>query len=655
MTWGKRNLSARFAFAAAASLLALGACALPKPAKDPGPLPAVAGQNWSSEDKDDWWAGSQGSRLIPLAWLRALEAPDSEAPFMSRSYFDRFGYIWARPESELPIGFAVDIQSDRRFDVTRQRWFQGQKEKEPWVGLNCAACHTNRITYEGHDEIFEGAPALSDFQAFTDSLTRAMESTDADPAKFDRFARRVLAPGGEPGPNFELDKGMLAQALSNLLLHQQTLRRYNETEIVYGHGRLDAVGHILNKVAWLNHSPATVNQKFGAPQFRIEPDAPVSYPFIWNAHQHDFVQWNGLVPNQNLKIGKGNVDAGALVRNTSEVIGVFAEVRTRPYPGLKGYASSVRVDNLERMEKQLSRLMSPAWPEDWGKAWRLDRDLVDQGKGLFEQACASCHKPLERTDIATPIKAQMTPIWGHEGVETDPGMVCNTFTAEARGGFLTGTKDLVAAGDPLPSRARNAAYLKTQAIGVLLRQKKLLAGIVFRSFFGKEPPIEVDAVLQAAVIEAVADQPRSREQRLADCMAAAGSPRSDPGTLRTLAYKARPLNGVWATAPYLHNGSVRTLHDLLLPPAQRPRRFWVGNREFDPVAVGFVDRRPDSGFGSEFSTDDSNASPIRGNSNAGHDYKFFDRTLNPATGHPVGPRDFTPAERWALIEYMKQL
>lgn len=658
MTWGNRNLPGVLALASSASLFALSACALPKPARDPGPLPTVVGQNWSSEQQSAWWEGSQGSRLIPMAWLMALEAPDSTALFMDRSWFDRFGYLWASPDSRLPIGFAVDAQSDRLFEITRQRWFEGQDDRQPWVGLNCAACHTNRITYNGQSQIVDGAPTLADFQGFTDALTRAMEQTAADPARFDRFASRVLASRpaeGADGSSLDRDKGMLAEGLGKLLVHQQALRAYNETDIVYGHGRLDAVGHILNKVALLNRSWATLNGKIGASQFRLEPDAPVSYPFIWNAHQHDFVQWNGLVPNKDLALGKGNLDAGALVRNTSEVIGVFAEVRTHPYAGLKGYVSSVRVDNLNRMENQLRGLMSPAWPQHWGDPWRLDRRLVSQGKGLFERACASCHLPLDRTDLATPIKAQMIPIWGHEGVETDPGMVCNTFTAQARGGLLTGTKDIILAGDPLPPRAQTAAYLKTQAVGVLLGQKKLLAKVAFRTFLGKNPPIQVDRELQAAVVETVADQPKSREQRLADCRDAAGSPRSGAGALRTLAYKARPLNGIWATAPYLHNGSVRSLNDLLLPHSQRPRRFWVGNHEFDPVAVGFVDRRPDSGVGSEFSTHDGDGRPIRGNSNAGHDYKFFDRTVNPRTGQPIGLRDFTEDERKALIEYMKQL
>ncbi|PMZ49168.1 hypothetical protein C1Y04_30550, partial [Pseudomonas sp. FW306-2-11AC] len=54
-----------------------------------------------------------------------------------------------------------------------------------------------------------------------------------------------------------------------------------------------------------------------------------------------------------------------------------------------------------------------------------------------------------------------------------------------------------------------------------------------------------------------------------------------------LAYRARPLNGIWAMAPYLHNGSVPSLNDLLLPPNLRPKTFYIGNWEFNPDIVGY--------------------------------------------------------------------
>ena len=50
-------------------------------------------------------------------------------------------------------------------------------------------------------------------------------------------------------------------------------------------------------------------------------------------------------------------------------------------------------------------------------------------------------------------------------------------------------------------------------------------------------------------------------------------------------YKAAPRDGVWATPPFLHNGSVPNLYEMLIPAKERTKKFYIG-REFDPVKVG---------------------------------------------------------------------
>ena len=54
-----------------------------------------------------------------------------------------------------------------------------------------------------------------------------------------------------------------------------------------------------------------------------------------------------------------------------------------------------------------------------------------------------------------------------------------------------------------------------------------------------------------------------------------------------LKYKARPLDGIWATPPYLHNSSVPTLYQLLLPARRRDRSFHLGSTLYDPGNLGF--------------------------------------------------------------------
>lgn len=638
--------------AAAIALISSGMLLGKQPAAKPDPGP----QNWSNGERFRWYTESQGSRLIPEAWLVALEAPDTSTLFMDPVYFSRFNYLSSSVvaataarmkqscdktsgnDALLPLGFARDCQSDKNLNVTSLRWFTGQKDKEYWIGLNCAACHTAQISVGGQPLIVDGAPTLADFQGFTDNLTKAMLQTQTDPAKWNRFAVRVIKPQQareKDGSRVLSDTAMLKRAFGMLLSHQQELALYNQTDIVYGHGRLDAVGHILNKVAWLNHDDQPL---------RGEPNAPVSYPFIWNANQHDFVQWNGLVPNQNVKIGLGEVKAGALVRNTSEVIGVFADLTTRPDAGLNGYQSSVAIDNLVRMENLLGRLKSPKWPAEFGIP---DPGQVDHGRRLFAESCKGCHASLSRDDLSSPIVAEMTPVWGAASLGTDPWMACNTFAYQARGGLLTGTKDITTkdpvTGKPLlvPETGPTRGYLKTQAIGVLLRNKFKILWIAAKAAIGIETNFDKGGVPEVEAPPLPPRDQKSAAELLAECKTAAGSladTNTDRENRRILAYKGRPLNGIWATAPYLHNGSVRTLYDLLLEPVKRPSKFWVGNRQFDPDHVGFVGTP--GPVGSWFNAKNSDNSDVFGNSTLGHNY---------------GNARFSEADRLALVAYMKTL
>jgi hypothetical protein len=102
---------------------------------------------------------------------------------------------------------------------------------------------------------------------------------------------------------------------------------------------------------------------------------------------------------------------------------------------------------------------------------------------------------------------------------------------------------------------------------------------------------------------------------------------------KTNGYANMPLDGIWLRAPYLHNGSVPTLKDLLEPPANRPTVFYRGYDVFDPNNVGFVSTVADENGRAFFRFD----ATLPGNSSAGHTY---------GTSLPVESRN-------ALIEYLK--
>lgn len=85
---------------------------------------------------------------------------------------------------------------------------------------------------------------------------------------------------------------------------------------------------------------------------------------------------------------------------------------------------------------------------------------------------------------------------------------------------------------------------------------------------------------------------------------------------KTNGYANHPLDGIWLRGPYLHNGSVPTLRDLLDAPAARPTLFYRGYDVFDQTRVGFISNVPEAD-GQVFTRYDTS---VPGNANSGHVY-----------------------------------
>ncbi len=110
-------------------------------------------------------------------------------------------------------------------------------------------------------------------------------------------------------------------------------------------------------------------------------------------------------------------------------------------------------------------------------------------------------------------------------------------------------------------------------------------------------------------------------------------------------YQAPPLDGVWATAPYFHNGSVPTVYDALnsrARPKVYTRSYRTGREEYDPAKLGWkvtvLDAPPGPGTsGFELRKVYDTSKPGRGNG-----------------GHTFGDR-LSDGDRYAVIEYLKTL
>ena len=586
----------------------------------------------------NWAQQSQGSRLMPKSWFDALERPGGGGKLADREFLGGMGLV-TDEELTYPVGVALDCQDERELPNTGFSWYVGQEHRadsrngrypEAWVGLNCAACHSGVVRIEGEDVLVPGAPARFDYQSFVEAVDLALEEThpDVDAGRFDRFASDVFAASGQQYNAANRER--LVAALETLLDWQRLTETRNfpqgEGRPRYGYARVDAFGHIYNKMTMFV-GPADVDNP---------STAPVSYPFLWGIQDQGMVQWNAGVANARLDnpVPVGNdelIDYGALGRNTGEVLGVFGDLRVAERRGRRpSYDSSVRVNNLMRLEELVGALTAPKLADHMSLA--AGADLVESGRDLFGVHCASCHfgpgETNDRPDLPCAGGAD-GPTGGSEcaitfedmeatGNLTDIGMACNALLYSSPTVRMEGTRDKLVGGEELADVAPVGDLLEVGVQGVLADNIGDLAGEVLRNLWGVDSGFDDPALLET----------------LPDVEQLCRSKISTPEGHRSLRYKARPLDGIWATGPYLHNGSVRTLRELLLPPAEREQTFWVGSTEFDAEEVGFVSEP--SADGSTFAFDTS----LPGNGNMGHVY---------------GAADLSEADRDALIAYLKTL
>jgi mono/diheme cytochrome c family protein len=553
------------------------------PSAKQAPVWTSLDQGWTADEAQAFWFTSQGSMLVPYRWFLVLEQAGSEAPL--RDDLARLGYLEVGPSAGNPDGLPIGFVKDRQK--------QGDHEM---LGLNCAACHTTRLEAAGAVVQVEGGPSLADFGALLDGLVASLEATRADGAKYQRFAQALVGEAsGTRASALRSDLDAFTKALAER-------KRRNDPPHPYGRGRVDALGNILNEV---------MANDLGVPENRQEANAPVSYPVIWDAHQHDFVQWNGSAPNAG---------PGPLLRNIGEVLGVFGHMEFTPRRGrFPIYRNATAdVENLKALEAILTKLQSPLWPASFPA---IDAARAAAGKAIYAKHCQGCHAPIERTDPNRRIKAHMVEA-AHVG--TDPMASGNFVKRRARTGALEGTPVFVNLLQGFGDTAPAGEILRNAVFGVQLGK--------FGIGLPRPHGIEMPAGGLPALLEShwQALEQKVKDQRTMLETLVAGNPRQ----LTVAMYKARPLNGVWASAPYLHNGSVPTLAQMLTPPPQRVKRFFVGSRQYDPVDVGVRSLEAEGGVA----------------------YFAFDTSLpaNSNAGHPFGT-DLADDEKRQLIEYLKTL
>jgi len=574
------------------------------------------GPNWTAETRADFYSRDQGSRMMQFAWLQALKQPNGQ-PFLADN-LARYGYL-ANPANGngLPVGFTTSGATGVEI-----------------VGMTCSACHTRQITAEGKTYRIDGGPAIVDFQSFLADLDAAAGQALASDATFNQFAIAVLR---SATPDAD-DVATLRGDFSAWYLRYHTLITHALPTPGWGPARLDAVGMIFNRLAGLDLGPP--------PSFLIADNikpavAPVRYPFIWNAPIQDKTQWPGFADNGS--------DVLALARNLGEVFGVFGIFEPRRDGLFVNFLnrSSANFDGLGKLENLVKKIGPPKWP------WLIDTSLAAQGKAIFARpkadgGCIECHGitqgpvrfPAEQT-WATPIKNVGTDTREYDILAwtENPGVLKGAFIP-----FAT---------NPLEDNALAFDILATSVIGSIA-EHAVLGGGAAPAVVAAAPDVQIQGgpgvplvkrnrlppalrdlqgAFHAPILPHITTE-KLREFRFQGLPIPTLVPAAPPPSKGS--YEARVMQGIWAAAPYLHNGSVPTLAELLKPAAERVKQFKIG-AAYDTINLGLAVEQSQFKNDVLITTDCTNFNS--GNSRCGHE---FGTTL-------------TEQEKKALLEYLKTL
>jgi hypothetical protein len=558
-------------------------------------------QNWTVEQRNWFHHIDQGTQTfgIPYEWFIALEQPtlslSNPGLLSDPTYLDRYGFIpdASSTKAELPIGFAHGTplkNSDGTPTLNPQT-----KAPMTSLGLTCAACHTGRFTYKNTTILIDGGPALIDLAQFQKGVGVSLIFTQCLPFRFDRFADRVLGPRASSQAKSDLRKE-LKPVVSEVFTILGLENKNKSQTITEGYARLDALNRIGNTAFAID-----LNQ----PANYVGYSAPVHFPRIWQASWFEWVQYNGSIQQP-------------MTRNAGEALGVGAKVNLT---GSKDqlFASSIQIPSIFELEQALAGSPAPTAKTEFNgltsPKWRdpklaqilppIDTDLAAKGAALYKDRCEPCHMP----PVSEP-KFWSSNRWSPASSAGGPFLDLEMIPITHVGTDSAEAEDM-----------KNRRVVLPPSLGITSNEFGLALGqlvelTVNRWYDTQQPPTS----------EEVRKQWNGNRPN---------------GVRAELSYKVRPLNGIWATPPYLHNGSVPTLYDLLSPVEERPEKFYLGNREYDPVKVGYRTEPFPKGF--EFDTS------IRGNHNTGHEFSDDSKKQG------VIGAALTPDERRALIEYLKTL
>jgi hypothetical protein len=666
---------------------------------------------WGIERKrQEWLHKDQGTQILPLSWLLALE-DGAGRPFLSDSNLVKFGYI---PDHNsvcnplhLPVGLA--IQGEITYQASSSFLGKGLDKEPAYFGFSCAGCHTTEVVMPGGKTMqILGGSGFQNHSTFGKSLKAAIKA-QANKKSILSFIARIQ----------DKQKRLYGRSEGKVSLVNKfrQLSKKKQREVVdLGPGRLDALTNGGNFIFsdFVERFHMDLQGADRAVEENVEElVGPVGMPPIYDVPKFDWSYY-------------GHSFRQPYLRALAESVAVRAPSHLMPAPNGRGWVTTANAEGILWLEEMLRQLPAPKFPNieirfqgTYVGGQQIPADLRANdtsdtqpfpgeelpreiwGEHLFwndkDVACARCHGQRHAQRPGQVVRK----LWRAEGKEymlnalpvgvigTDPN---NVFRFAERQVYLPDKivdglqsfspykNSLIVPGD---NALKAPTILEALMTGIATSQfaslgwgefRGDLRGTGLKATLGRKPcepsdRIENPRLACRSIRPWVPEQPRRHDSVIFKPQI--GFDRSDPRCReltdqdclelrqRTgwLVYRARPLVGIWSTAPFLHNNSVPNICSLLGNPElarvdtrfARPNRFYMGNITFDAECMGYdqgpmmIDRR-----NSAYAFDASKP----GNSNQGH---YFDSRYDPNGGPKDGVigRALSKAEINALIAYLK--
>lgn len=329
-----------------------------------------------------------------------------------------------------------------------------------------------------------------------------------------------------------------------------------------GFGRTDAFGRIGNKS--LRNSEDIIDRE----KSLVHNNAPVSFPPIWSIQFTSMLQWNANTSSVLLRNIGQSLGTGSLILNFDQ--------KSEPW------VATTNIKNLGILENLSYDIPPPNWVNMFGES-SVNTEMAKNGCNHFykknamidsskHQACASCHE-YSITQVSNHTtsghgdnsKLNNYRIYGLDEIGTDPKQTINQTIEIYKDNQPSSFEDVIlGATVKIKNDFLSMEELSQEELDFLLVKRVRGEYDCFSNTANGSVSCE-----SGGKVHEYLEEVKSRSKR------------------EKLGYPARHLSGIWATAPYLHNGSIPSMMDLLTHEDERPDIFFVGTTKYNPETLGF--------------------------------------------------------------------